>query len=149
MNLATNVVTGQYPISDGTHTKMLFGDNNTLWVGSQYCANGERARLGLNYNCLTLVTLGGSTLKTQVVPNVTPGGSTKVPFPNQNGDPYYYGSLTGLCWVENFNKMYTAYGGQVHVFNTTDGSEINNQYVTVQGTALDVAYMDALTDAAN
>jgi hypothetical protein len=30
-----------------------------------------------------------------------------------------------------------------------DGSEINNQYVTVQGTALDVAYMDAAADDAN
>jgi hypothetical protein len=48
--------------------------------------------------------------------------------------------------VQNYHKVYTAYGGQVHAFNTVDGSEINNQYITVQGTALDVAYMDALTD---
>jgi hypothetical protein len=149
MNLANNTLTGQYPIADGSHTKMLFADNNTLWVGSSYCANGERARLGMNYNCLTMVTLGGSTLKTQVVPNVTPGGSTTVPYPNENNNLYYYGNLTGLCWVQNFNKIYTAYGGHVHVFSTADGSEINNQYVTVQGTALDVAYMDALTDGAD
>jgi hypothetical protein len=51
--------------------------------------------------------------------------------------------------VQNYNKVYTAYGGQVHVFRTTDGSEIDNQFVTVQGTALDVTYMDALTDDAN
>jgi hypothetical protein len=149
MDLGSNKVTGQYPIADGTHTKLLFADNNTLWVGSQSCANGERAKLGMNYNCLTMVTLGGSKLKTQVVPNVTPGGSTTVPYPNENNNQYYYGSLTGLCWVQNFNKIYTAYGGQVHVFSTVDGSEINNQYVTVQGTALDVAYLDALTDAAD
>jgi hypothetical protein len=37
----------------------------------------------------------------------------------------------------------------VHAFNTLDGSEINNINITVQGTALDVAYMDALTDNAN
>jgi hypothetical protein len=30
-----------------------------------------------------------------------------------------------------------------------DGSAINNQYVTVTGTAYDVAYMDALTDSNN
>ena len=149
VDLASNKVTGQYPISDGNHTKMLFADNNTLWVGSQFCSSGERARLGMNYNCLTMVTLGGATLKTQVVPNVTPGGLTTVPYPNENNNQYYYGSLTGLCWVQNFNKIYTAYGGQVHVFSTVDGSEINNQYVTVQGTALDVAYLDALTDAAD
>jgi hypothetical protein len=45
--------------------------------------------------------------------------------------------------------MYTAYGGQVHAFNTADGSEIDNTQLTVQGTALDVAYMDAITNAAN
>jgi hypothetical protein len=72
-----------------------------------------------------------------------------LPYPNQNNNQYYYGSLTGLCWVQNYNKVYTAYGGQVHLFSTVDGSEIDNQYVTVQGTALDVAYMDALSDGAN
>ena len=149
MNLATNTITGKYSISDGTHTKMLFADNNTLWIGSQFCATGERAKQGQNYNCLTRVVLGGSTLSPQVLPNVTPGGSTVVPYPNQNNDQYYYGSLTGICWVQNFNKVYTAYGGQVHIFRTTDGSEIDNQYVAVAGTALDVAYMDALTDDAN
>jgi hypothetical protein len=149
LNQATNTITGQYSISDGTHTKMLFADNNTLWIGSQYCATGERAAKGQNYNCLTMVTLGGTTLSPQIVPNVTPGGSVTVPYPNQNNNQYYYGSLTGLCWVQNYNKIYTAYGGQVHVFSTVDGSEIDNQYVTVQGTALDVAYMDALTDGAD
>jgi hypothetical protein len=150
MNQATNTITGKYPISDGTHTKMLFADNNTLWIGSQYCATGERAKLGLNYNCLTMVVLGGTTLSSQIIPNVTPGSPTAVvPYPNQDNNQYYYGNLTGLCWVQNYNKVYTAYGGQVHIFSTVDGSEINNQFVAVTGTALDVAYMDALTDDAN
>ena len=149
MNLASNTITGKYSISDGTHTKMLFADDNTLWIGSQFCATGERQKLGQNYNCLTRVVLGGSTLSPQVIPNVTPGGTTVVAHPNQNNDPYYYGSLTGICWVQNFNKVYTAYGGQVHVFRTTDGSEIDNSLVAVPGTALDVAYMDALTDDAD
>jgi hypothetical protein len=149
MNLATNTITSKYSISDGTHTKMLFADDNTLWIGSQYCATGERQKLGENYNCLTRVVLGGSTLSPQVIPDVTPGGTTVVAHPNQNNDQYYYGSLTGLCWVQNFNKIYTAYGGQVHVFRTSDGAELDNSFVTVAGTALDVAYLDALTDDAN
>ncbi|HXE08563.1 MAG TPA: hypothetical protein VN612_11750 [Acidobacteriaceae bacterium] len=150
MNLATNTITGKYPISDGTHTKLLFADNNTLWIGSQYCATGWRQAHNLNYNCLTRVVLGGATLSPQIVPNVTPGNiNATVPYPNQNADKWYYGSLTGICWVETFNKVYTAYGGQVHVFSTVDGSEINNSLVTVQGTALDVAYMDASSDDAN
>ena len=149
MNLATNTITGKYSISDGTHTKMLFADDKTLWIGSQFCATGERARLGQNYNCLTRVVLGGATLSPQLIPNVTPGGTTVVAHPNQNNDQYYYGSLTGICWVQNFNKIYTAYGGQVHVFRTSDGVELDNSFVTVAGTALDVAYMDALTDDAD
>ena len=85
-----------------------------------------------------------------IVPSVHPADpASHVPFPNANENQYYYGDLTGLCWVQSFNKVYTAYGGQVHVFNTSDGSEINNKDVIVQGTALDVAYMDAVTDADN
>ena len=156
INLATNTVTGQYSISDGTHSKMLFADNNTLWIGSQFCATGERAHqaaLGVttqaaNYNCLTSFNLG--TLAVSIVPFVTQGSATAVvQYPNTNQNQYYYGDLTGLCWVQGFNKVYTAYGGQVHIFSTVDNSEINNKNVIVQGTALDVAYMDAVTDADN
>lgn len=146
VNLATNTVTGAYSISDGYHSKLLFADDNTLWVGSQQCANGERAKLGQNYNCLTRFDVSGKTAR--VIPDITPGQTT-VPYPNENNNQVYYGSLTGLCWVQNLHKVYTAYGGQVHAFRTADGSEINNYYITVQGTALDVAYMDALTNAAN
>ena len=156
ISLATNAVTGKYSISDGNHSKMLFADDNTLWIGSQYCATGERAHqasLGIttqaaNYNCLTRFDLGTRT--PSIVPFVTPGSTTAtVPYPNGDSNLYYYGSLTGLCWVQNLHKVYTAYGGQVHAFNTTDGSEIDNNLITVQGTALDVAYMDAVTDNDN
>jgi hypothetical protein len=156
ISLATNTVTGKYSISDGTHSKMLFADNNTLWIGSQFCATGERAHqasLGVttqaaNYNCLTRFDMGALTVS--IVPFVTQGSATAVvPYPNTNQNQYYYGDLTGLCWVQNFHKVYTAYGGQVHAFNTADGSEINNVNIIVQGTALDVAYMDAVTDADN
>ena len=144
----STAVTGTYSISDGTHTKMLFADDNTLWIGSQLCASGERQKTGQNYNCLTRFDLGAKTAS--VVPNVTPGNpNSAVPYPNTNQNQYYYGDLTGLCWVQSLHKVYTAYGGQVHAFNTVDGSEINNVNVIVQGTALDVAYLDAATDGAN
>jgi hypothetical protein len=218
MNQATNTITGAYSISDGTHSKLLFADNNTLWIGSSFCANGVRQYLSAsgvatqaaNYNCLTRFVLGtaailptwtagtsfnvsqqvtdgtntqvvltagtsggnapvwnatlngttqdgsivwvniGPTSRVEVLPAITPNGTGSnaltVAYPNQNDNQFYYGSLTGICWVQSFNKVYTAYGGQVHVFSTVDGSEIDNQYVTVQGTALDVAYLDAADD---
>jgi hypothetical protein len=173
INLANNTASAPVSISDGTHTKMLFADDNTLWIGSQLCATGERAHqasLGVttqaaNYNCLTSFNMGTSTAS--VIPAVVSQGATPVPvlYPNTNQNLYYYGDLTGLCWVQGLHKVYTAYGGQVHAFYTggtitatydpaigttpAAGTEINNFLITVQGTALDVAYMDAVTDAAN
>jgi hypothetical protein len=156
MSLASNTITGAYSISDGNHNQFLFADNNTLWIGSQQCANGVRQSLfaagnttqAANYNCLTRFDL--SALSASIVPAVNQGSSpVAVPFPNTNLDPYYYGSLTGICWIQNYNKVYTAYGGQIHAFHTVDGSEIDNTNITIQGTALSVAYMDALTNAAN
>ena len=147
--LATPAVTSTFNISDGTHTKMLFADDNTLWIGSQNCASGERASKQQNSNCLTRYDITNAAAA--IVPAVTQTGATPVPvpFPNENLDQFYYGSLTGLCWVEGLHKVYTAYGGQVHAFNTADGSEIDNTNFTVQGTAVDVAYMDASTNVAN
>ena len=100
-----------------------------------------------NYNCLTRFDRGTNAV--QIVPTITPNGPTTVGYPNTNQNMYYYGDLTGLCWVQGFHKVYTAYGGQVHAFNTADGSEINNSLIAVQGTALDVAYLDAIADTDN
>lgn len=148
MDLASNTITGQYSISDGYHSKMLLGDDNTLWIGAQSCATGERAKNKQNYNCLTRYDIGAKTA--QVLPNVNPGDSSShVPYPNANENQFYYGDLTGLCWVQGWHKMYTAYGGQIHAFNTADGSEINNANITIQGTALDVAFMDAASNIAD
>jgi hypothetical protein len=146
IDLATNTVTGSYSISDGNHSKLLFADDNTLWIGSQFCSTGERAHLGQNFNCLTRFDM--SALTASIVPALTTAAPT-VPYPNGDNNQYYYGSLTGLCWVQNLHKVYTAYGGQVHAFNTATGAEINNSLITIQGTALDVAYLDAVTNAAN
>lgn len=156
MSLATNKITGAYAISDGHHSQLLFADNNTLWIGSQQCANGIRQNRfaqgdtsqAANYNCLTRFDLGALTAS--IVPAVNQGATpVVVPYPNTNQDQFYYGDLTGMCWIQGYNKIYSAYGGQIHAFNTADASEINNINITVQGTALTVAYMDALTNAAN
>jgi hypothetical protein len=167
LSLSTYKAGAPISISDGTHTRMLFADNNTLWIGSSQCSNGVRAATAAaqlastgvttqagNYNCLTRVTLGSATPTAQIVPAVTQSTvaatpAVGVPYPNTNQNQYYYGSLTGICWVQGYNKVYTAYGGQIHAFNTADGSERDNTNITVQGTVLDVAYMDALTNSAN
>ena len=185
LNLTTDAVSAPIPISDGTHTKMLLADSNTLWLGSSNCANGVRAATAAselvsqgytdqagNYNCLTMVTLGSTTPTATIIPavvqsNVSSVTPVTVPYPNTNQNQYYYGSLTGLCWVQNYYKVYTAYGGQIHAFYTGPnpspivetqqedangglaGTEINNVNVTVQGTVFDVAYMDAETDIDN
>jgi hypothetical protein len=238
VSLTNYTVSAPLPISDGTHTRILFADDNTLWIGSNMCATGVRAATAAqqmasqgfttnagNYNCLTRATIGeiaafsingntvtftapnsfaagqtvvvnglsngtymnGQTLtvlssglsnaefsatvnhanvaatidagsailqQPQIVPAVTQSNVASVSpvivsFPNTDQNQFYYDNLTGLCWVQNYHKVYTAYGGQIHAFNTVDGTERDNTYITVQGTALDVAYMDALTNDAN
>jgi hypothetical protein len=91
------------------------------------CINGERSNHGLPYGCLTMI-------------NTTTNAVTLLP---------YVGDATGIAAVTGLHKIYTAEGGQVYIYSTVDASAINNQYVTVTGTAYDVAYMDALTDANN
>ena len=128
---------------------MIFADDSTLWVGSSACANGERAATGQNSNCpYTRLACRSGAYRTDH-PEHYARGRHNGSLPNTNQNQYYYGDLTGICWVQNFHKVYTAYGGQIHLFNTVDGSEINNSNVTVQGVVLDVAYMDALTNSAN
>jgi hypothetical protein len=161
INQATNAVTAAYSISDGAHSQMLFADDNTLWIGSSNCANGVRqysyVQTGVmsestNYNCLTMFNT--STLTPLIVPALTTGQTVLYPNTYQT-DMNYYGNVGtpqaggGIAWVQNYHKVYTAYGGQIHSFNTTDGSERDNTNITVQGTALTVVYMDALTNSAN
>jgi len=237
ISMATQSVISTYSISDGIHTKMIFGDNSTLWIGSNTCAEGVRQAkfaAGIktqdaNYNCLTRFVVGpistsnpilptwtahttynvgsrvsdgtnievvangnateqlngadivqgtsgsstptwstsidgtttdggvtwvniGPVTQAEIIPGITPNSTAfQIPinWQNVNGDPYYYGDLTGICWVQGLNKMYTADGGQIHLFGTADGGEHDNSQITIQGTASDVAYMDATTDGAN
>jgi hypothetical protein len=138
VNLANNTVvastsTSPNPvaISDGAPgaiSRILMADDNTLWIGMTKCTNGVRAATGLADGCLTMVNTTNNTV-TLLEP--------------------YLGDATGIAAVTGLNKIYTAEGGQVYIYSTKDGSAINNQYVTVTGTAYDVAYMDATTDGNN
>ena len=136
LNLApgsTGTITAGAPISisdgaPGARSRMLMADDNTLWVGMTKCDNGERFKLGLPYGCLTMFNTSTNSV-TMLEP--------------------YLGDLDGIAAVLGLHKIYVAQGGQVYIFNTTDGSSINNQYVTVNGTASDVAFMDAHTDGDN
>jgi hypothetical protein len=123
-------VTGSYSISDGTHLKMLFADDNTLWVGSQLCTQGERYHQGAttDLGCLTMF-------------NTSSNSVTMI--------DSYKGDATGIAAVTSLHKVYTAEGGQVYIYNTTNGAAMDNSQVTVVGTAYDVAYMDAPSDDNN
>ena len=123
-------VTGTYSISDGTHLKMLFADNNTLWIGSLLCTQGERYHQGAttNLGCLTMF-------------NTSSNSVTMI--------DSYKGDATGIAAVIGLNKIYTAEGGQVYIYNTATGAAMDNSQVTVVGTAYDVAYMDSPSDDNN
>ncbi len=131
MNLNTNVAGTPISISDGAPgalSRMIEADDSTLWIGMTKCTNGERYAKGQNYGCLTMYNTSTGT-----VSMIEP----------------YQGDATGIAAVTSLHKVYVAQGGQVYVFSTKDGTALNNQYVTVTGTAYDVAYMDGLSDANN
>ncbi len=128
----TGKITGTYPISDGYHDKMLFGDDNTLWIGSNLCNAGVRyqeAQAGKNvqYGCLTMFNTQTHAVKIDS----------------------YKGDATGIAAVGTLHKVYSAEGGQVYIYSTKNMSELDNSNVTVAGTVTDVAYMDSGTDADN
>ena len=129
----TSTISAGNPISisdgaPGARSRMLMADDNTLWIGMTKCTNGERYATGQPYGCLTMFNTSNNTV-TMLEP--------------------YLGDLTGIAAVEGLHKVYVAQGGQVYIYHTTDGSSINNQYVTVTGTVSDVAYMDAHFDGNN
>jgi len=130
---ASSTATAGNPVSisdgaAGAPSRMLLADDNTLWIGMTKCTSGERYATGQPYGCLTMF-------------NTTSNSVTMI-------EPFL-GDLTGIAAVTGLHKVYVAQGGQVYIFYTVDGSSINNQYVTVTGTASDVAFMDAHTDGNN
>ena len=131
VNLLTNTAGSPISISDGAPgavSRMLLADDHTLWIGMTMCTNGERFARGRPYGCLTMFNTFTNTV-TKLLP--------------------YLGDATGIAGVTGLHKIYSAQGGQVYINSTVDGSSIDNQYVTVTGTAYDVAYMDGLTDGNN
>lgn len=130
---ATGTMSAGSPISisdgaPGAPSRMVMADDNTLWIGMTKCNNGERIKLGQPYGCLTMFNTSNNSV-TMLEP--------------------YLGDLDGIAAVIGLHKIYVAQGGQVYIYHTTDGSSINNQYVTVTGTASDVAFMDAHSDGDN
>jgi hypothetical protein len=122
---------GPISISDGEPggpSRMILADDNTLWVGMTKCNAGQRFNTGQPYGCLTMFNTTNNTV-TLLEP--------------------FLGDLTGIAAVIGLHKVYVAQGGQVYIYQTTDGSSINNQFVTVTGTAADVAFMDAESDGDN
>ena len=133
VNLANNSASSPAAISDGqpgATSRMIEADDNTLWIAMTGCTNGVRYATNsvTGYGCLTMYNTS-----TQSVTLLEP----------------YLGDATGIAAVTGLHKIYTAIGGQVYIYSTADGSAIDNQYVTVTGTAYDVAYMDAVTDTNN
>jgi hypothetical protein len=135
VNLSTNKISvPAVSISDGAPgaiSRMILADDDTLWIGMTKCTNGVRAANSLPYGCLTMF-------------NTTTNAVTLMPY---NGD------ATGIAAVTGLHKIYTAEGGQVYIYATggslAAGTAIDNQYVTVTGTAYDVAYMDGVSDGNN
>jgi len=133
INTTTGQLAGQYSISDGTHNKMVLADDNTLWIGSYQCEAGERYNLsqttapGTLFGCITMFNTSNNSVLLES----------------------YKGDGTGIAAVTGLNKVYTAEGGQVYIYNTADGTTRDNSNVTVTGTAYDVAYMDAASDGDN
>lgn len=133
VNLANNTISSSAAISDGqpgAMSRILQADDNTLWIAMTNCTTGVRYATNptSGYGCLTMYNT--STNKVVLL------------------EPYI-GDATGIAAVTGLHKLYAAEGGQVYIYSTVDGSSINNEFVTVTGTAYDVAYMDAITDANN
>ena len=132
VNLSTKSIShAAVSISDGAPgaiSKMIEADDNTLWIGMTKCTNGVRYYGGSSYGCLTMYNT--STQAVSLMP--------------------YYGDATGIAAITGLHKIYTVEGGQVYIYSTggtyTAGTAIDNQYVTITGTAYDVAYMDGLSD---
>lgn len=133
VNLSNNTAGSPVAISDGqpgAMSRIIEADDNTLWIAMTQCTVGVRyaTNPASGYGCLTMYNT--STNKVMLL------------------EPYI-GNATGIAAVSGLHKIYAAEGGQVYIYSTKDGSSIDNQYVTVTGTAYDVAYMDAVTDTNN
>ncbi|HEY1807399.1 MAG TPA: hypothetical protein VGG42_02500 [Acidobacteriaceae bacterium] len=132
LNTPANAIAGLASISDGLHTRMVFADDNTLWIGSSHCNEGPRYRQSQtggtqNFGCMTMFNTANHTATLSS----------------------YKGDGTGIAAVTGLHKVYTTEGGQIYIYSTTSMAALDNANVTLAGTAIDAAYMDAGTDANN
>lgn len=132
LNTPADTIAGTYSISDGMHNRMVFADDNTLWIGSSQCNQGVRyqqSQTGANvrFGCMTMF-------------NTATGTATI---------DSYQGDGTGVAAIEGLHKVYTTEGGQIYIYSTTNMAALDNSNVTIAGTAIDCAYMDAGTDNNN
>ena len=129
-SFTNNTIQGTYPIADGAQNKMLFADDNTLFVGSTQCQSGERYHLdpSSSSGCLSMFNTGTNAVSLDT----------------------FQGDLTGIADVEGLHKIYVAEGGQIYIYSTANfPAQLDNSNVTIVGTATDVAYMDGSTDDNN
>lgn len=132
VNTPANTIAGTYSISDGMHNRMVFADDNTLWIGSSQCNQGVRyqqsqAGASVQFGCITMFNTASNSATINS----------------------YKGDGTGIADVEGLHKVYTTEGGQIYIYNTTQMTELDNSNVTIAGTAIDCAYMDAGSDDDN
>ncbi|MGD0802183.1 MAG: hypothetical protein ABR906_12785 [Terracidiphilus sp.] len=130
VDLSSNTPAAPISISDGAPgapSRMVLADDDTLWIAMTKCANGVRAATSLPFGCLAMV-------------NTSTNAATLMPY---NED------ATGIAAVTGLHKVYAAEGGQVYIFSTVNGAAIDNSNVTMTGTVVDVAYMDATSDSDN
>ncbi len=132
LNTPADTIGGTYSISDGTHNRMVFADDNTLWIGSSQCNQGVRYQqaqsgAGIQFGCITMFNTATNAVTIDS----------------------YLGDGTGIADVEGLHKVYTTEGGQIYIYSTTNMAQLDNSNVTIAGTAIDCAYMDAGTDDDN
>lgn len=132
VNVPGNSIGGSYSIGDGNHNRMVFGDDNTLWIGSSLCNRGVRyqqsqAGANVEFGCITMFDT-----------------ATKAATVNS-----YQGDGTGIAAVTGLHKVYTTEGGQIYIYSTKNMAALDNSNVTIAGTAIDCSYMDAASDSDN
>ena len=134
VNTPANTIAGTYSISDGMHNRMVFGDDNTLWIGSSQCDQGVRyqqAQTGANiqFGCITMFNTSTNAVTIDS----------------------YLGDGTGIAAVDGSAQGLHHRGrADLHLqHDRTWHRALDNSNVTIAGTAIDCAYMDASSDDDN
>ena len=132
VNLGSYTVTAQYAISDGTHNKMSFADDNTLWIGSHKVSDRRTLCQKQRWtNCTVRLADPVQPLDNAVTSPI----ATLATLPAS--------PTSRVCrrfmWVraDRYRSPHP------------DFAELDNTNVTVTGTVSDVAYMDGSSDANN